>query len=89
MAKYVTVNPNAISGQASLEPEITANSTSVPSDGERYSVPFFILRNQAYYWSLEWQRGEAEADAELKRGEAHAFDNPEDALRWLDDPEDQ
>jgi hypothetical protein len=89
MAKYVTLVPNAISGQANFEPEIAANSTSVPSDGERYSIPFFILRDQAYYWSHDWQRGEAEADAELRRGEARAFDDPEDALRWLDGPEDQ
>jgi hypothetical protein len=36
----------------------------------------------------EWQEGEAEADEELRRGEARSFDSPEDALRWLDEPED-
>ncbi len=51
-------------------------------------VPFFILRDQAYYWTQEWQEGEAEADAELRRDEARTFDDPEEALRWLDSPED-
>jgi len=45
-------------------------------------------RDQRYYWTPEWQQGEDEADAELRRGEGVTFDNPEDAFRWLDSPED-
>jgi len=51
-------------------------------------VPLFIPRGQRYYWSREWQQGEAEADAELRRGEEVTFDNLQDAFRWLDSPED-
>lgn len=51
-------------------------------------VPLFAPRGQMYYWTRDWQNGEDEADEELRRGEARVFDNAEDALRWLDDPED-
>lgn len=61
--------------------------TFVSERTPRY-VPLFIPRGQGYYWTREWQDGEEEADEELRRGEAQSFDSTEDALRWLDEPED-
>lgn len=52
-------------------------------------IPFSVPRDQLYYWTREWQEAEAEADEELRRGEARIFDDPEEALRWLDSPEDE
>lgn len=52
--------------------------------------PFFIPADQAYYWSREWQEGEAEADADLKAGEYVEFDDPDDpdaVVRWFDEPD--
>ena len=88
MARYVTLEPNAVSGKGTVAVETAVESVSAPSDSRRYSVPFFIPRDQAYYWSHEWQQGETEADEELRGGQARAFDDPNDALRWLDAPED-
>lgn len=46
-------------------------------------MPLFIPRSQAYYWTREWQEGEAEALAELERGEGVVFEDPKEAVRWL------
>jgi hypothetical protein len=46
-------------------------------------VPFFIPREQAYYWTSEWQEDEAKALEELERGEGMIFYNPAEAVRWL------
>lgn len=49
----------------------------------------FISSDQAYFWSREWQQGEQEALEELRRGEALTFDDPEEALRWLNGPNEE
>ncbi len=91
MTDNLTVNFGATRAEGSAD-EVRITSDSGPSifAPERLPrrVPLFIPRNQAYYWTREWQEGEVEADEELRRGEARAFDNVEDALRWLDSPED-
>jgi hypothetical protein len=87
MAKTITVDLEAVSGKGAIEVEPRTESMSVPSVGSYRSVPFFMPRAQVYYWSSAWQEGERESSAELRRGEAPTFDNPEDALRWLDEPE--
>ncbi len=85
------VNPNVESAKGGEEEvKVTPSSESwsfVPKHLPR-RVPLFISRDQTYYWSREWQEGEAEADEELRRGEARVFDDPKEALRWLDDPDD-
>jgi hypothetical protein len=43
----------------------------------------FIPADQAYYWSSEWQRDEAESLANLQAGHARTFDDPLDAIRHL------
>ena len=46
-------------------------------------VPMFIPADQAYYWSAQWQRDEAESLANLKAGNARTFEDPMDAIRHL------
>jgi hypothetical protein len=62
---------------------------SVPPSYSSYKVPLFILRDEAYYWTHEWQSDEREALGELERGEGKVFDDPEEAVRWLNSPEDE
>lgn len=41
-------------------------------------------RDQAWYWSPEWQAGEREADEELARGEGVVFTDPADMFGAVD-----
>ncbi len=40
-------------------------------------------KNQAYYWSDEWQAAEKAADADIAAGRMKKFDNVEDLIREL------
>jgi hypothetical protein len=44
------------------------------------------MNDQAYFWTYDWQRDEAESLADLKAGRARTFDNPQDAVAWLKAP---
>jgi hypothetical protein len=46
-------------------------------------IPPAISREQAYYWSAVWQRGEQEALADLDAGRFRTFADPGEAVRWL------
>jgi len=63
------------------------SQSSTPEPRPRL-VPLFIPRDEAYYWTREWQHDEAEALRELERGEGRVFRDPKDAVRWLRSPED-
>ena len=39
--------------------------------------------DQAYFWTEEWQRGEREADEDLREGRYCDFDDPEKLLEHL------
>ncbi len=84
------MNPRAMGTKSSADEVRVAPMGAWSSASERVPrrVPLFIPRSQAYYWTREWQRGEAEADEELRRGEARRFDDHQEALRWLNSPED-
>ena len=41
--------------------------------------------SQAYYWTEEWQAGEREADEDIAAGRVRTFDNPADAIKFLED----
>lgn len=87
MSDTLLYDPKSLSGRGNLELDTSSDSASVPEEARDRRVPLFIPREQVYFWTAEWQKGEAEADAELRRGEARSFDDPEEALRWLDEPE--
>jgi hypothetical protein len=91
MTNNVTIDPNTIKAESNVDEvrfDPRSRSWSFVAHGLPRRVPLFIPRDQLYYWTREWQRGEAEADGELLRGEGVSFDNPQDALRWLDSPEE-
>ena len=58
---------------------------SAVTSADRFSRdrPVFIPASQLYYWTREWQDGEAEALAELDRGEGQVFESGADAAKWL------
>ena len=46
-------------------------------------VPLFVPRDQAYYWTTQWQRDEAEALREIAEGKARRFSSGAAAAEWL------
>jgi AbrB family looped-hinge helix DNA binding protein len=40
---------------------------------------------QAWFWKPTWQKGEAEAQADLEAGRSRVFESPEDFLASFDD----
>ncbi len=88
MTELLTLRTDTTIGGDSVHVHADIEASGATPSGRPRRVPFFIPRSQAYYWSYEWQEGEAEADEELGRGEIQTFDDPLEALRWLDSPED-
>ncbi|WP_235793119.1 AbrB/MazE/SpoVT family DNA-binding domain-containing protein [Virgibacillus salidurans] len=46
-----------------------------------------IEKDQAWFWTEEWQKGEREADEDIKAGRVKSFKNAEEAIEWLDSDE--
>ena len=46
------------------------------------------LREQAYFWTSEWQEAEREADKDIKAGRTRRFSNAEKLIADLDSLED-
>jgi hypothetical protein len=77
---HFLINPSAsISSSRSGDVDVRPGETASNARGPVLSVP----RSQLYYWTRRWQEDEAEAVAELERGEGVGFDDPRDAIRWL------
>ncbi|MBU1626099.1 AbrB/MazE/SpoVT family DNA-binding domain-containing protein [bacterium] len=54
-------------------------------DGEILLRPKELIdKDQAWFWTKEWQEGEREADEDMKAGRVKAFDNVEDLIEELD-----
>ena len=43
-----------------------------------------IPKDQAWFWTEEWQEGEREADEDIKAGRVKAFDNVDDLIADLE-----
>jgi hypothetical protein len=43
-----------------------------------------VDKSQAYFWTEDWQKGEAEAEADIKAGRVKTFDSVEELLEDLD-----
>lgn len=62
-----------------------------PQQAGEPRVPLTMPRAQQYYWLEGWQRDEQETLEGLGAGEYEDFDgdDPEDAARWLREPDDE
>ncbi len=56
---------------------VAANANSLP-DGIKP-----ITKDDEWFWSEEWQKKEREADEAEARGDFVEFDNPKDAIAYL------
>lgn len=45
------------------------------------------MSNQDYYWTDEWQRGERDADEDIREGRVTEFDSMDEAIEWLNEGE--
>ncbi len=91
MSELLKVNPNIESSKSSEDKMNVAPNSEAWNFVSKHlarRVPLFVSRDQAYYWTREWQEGEAEADEEIRRGELRRFSDIDEAMRWLDSPED-
>ncbi len=53
-------------------------------DGKIVIVPTVeIPRDQAWFWTEEWQQEEREAEEDIKAGNVKTFDNAEDLIKAL------
>jgi hypothetical protein len=61
-----------------------------PPPSRGIGVPSSIPRQQVYYWLSTWQRDERETMDGLEAGDYEDFDSddPEDAARWLREPDE-
>ncbi|MGD0247843.1 MAG: hypothetical protein ABSB75_02210 [Candidatus Limnocylindrales bacterium] len=64
--------------------EFVAGSTvsNLPS-GRSIHCPAAIPSDQLYYWTMAWQRGEAESAADRAAGRTKRFESPSEAIHWL------
>jgi hypothetical protein len=58
------------------------------STGKHDRPPLFVPRSQLYYWTKEWQAGEAEALEDLREGRSRTFPNGTAAADFLLSDED-
>jgi len=42
-----------------------------------------VDKNQAYFWTKEWQEAEREASGDIKAGRVKTFDSPEELIKDL------
>jgi hypothetical protein len=95
MSDTLTVNAGVESTRSS-EDEVMTDSSSrawnFVSEHLPRRAPLLIPRDQAYYWSREWQESIRRTYAELEAGEYVDFDDPNDpdaVVRWLLSDEDE
>jgi AbrB family looped-hinge helix DNA binding protein len=59
-------------------------------DGKIVIVPMIsVPKDQAWFWSEEWQKEEMEAEEEIKAGRLKSFDNIGDLLKSLHEDSDE
>lgn len=47
------------------------------------SPKLLIDKDQAWFWTNEWQEKEKEVDEDIKAGRVHSFEGADEAIRWL------
>ena len=58
-------------------------ATASAGKGSNQRTPLFVPRNQAYYWTRQWQNAEAEGLREIAAGKTRQFTSGASAARWL------
>ena len=48
-------------------------------------VKKLVDKEQAWFWTEEWQKGERKADEDIKAGRVKRFKSAADAVKYLDD----
>jgi antitoxin MazE len=57
---------------------------AVIEDGKIVLQPIItIAKDQAWFWTQQWQQGEHEAEEDIKNGDVHSFNNAENAIAFL------
>lgn len=64
-------------------------ATAYAPSRSRRRAPLFVPRDQAYYWTVAWQRDEAEALREVAEGKARRFSSGAGAAEWLLSDDDE
>jgi len=79
--------PTSVRRQARLK-EGDLLEVLVEEDGSLRLVPKIAIdRSQAYFWTERWQRGERDAEADLRSGRFKQFNNIDELLRDLESEE--
>lgn len=79
--------PASIRREANLK-EGDALEVIIEKDGSLHLIPKVVVdRTQAYFWTDRWQTGEREAQADIEAGHLHRFEDIDEALDFLDNPE--
>jgi hypothetical protein len=72
--------------RAHLPPDAFFEAVQRPDGVIELQPRVAIEPSQAWYWTEDWQKREAEADREIAEGRVHHFNDAEDFLAWLDSP---
>jgi len=75
-----TVDKLTTLGRALIE---LAQEIQLYSDAKRRIKPQQVPKDQEWFWTEEWQRGEREVDEALARGEYKSFDSVDALLADL------
>ncbi|MFA5367779.1 MAG: AbrB/MazE/SpoVT family DNA-binding domain-containing protein [Dehalococcoidia bacterium] len=76
--------PKAIRTRANMQPGDFLE-VDMDDDGHIVLTPKKLVNaGQAYFWSEEWQKGEAKADEDIKSGRVKKFSSAKDAAAYLE-----
>jgi antitoxin MazE len=79
-------------GQVSIPKEIREKLGLKPGDriefiienGKLVGIPVMLVpKEQAYFWTKEWQTLEKSAEEDKRKGKIHEFNNEDEAIEWL------
>jgi len=65
------------------EPRTVEVAREPVTSAEQLRAPLFIPSRQLYYWTKEWQDGEATALSDLRLGRSRLFTDRDDLGRYL------
>lgn len=79
----ITITGEQTAKQSATSLNLSSQPTAYMTSAARRGAPLFVPRNQAYYWTLAWQRDEVEALREIAEGKAQRFSSGAAAAEWL------